>query len=489
MIRVENEVDQRLIAKVYRFKQEQVFASWDALNEAAKQALLEQLDTVDFQQLASLCQLLPNNEQQSNAEQSCRERVGDFEEKKQTELKPVEMISLPDKFQSEPQSFLKARSRGLEILASGKVAALMVAGGQGTRLGWPAPKGSYPLSPVRQSSLFQLFAEQLLAWKKRFSVAIPWVVMTALTNHKQTVDFFASKEFFGYPLRELTFMVQGQWPAVSGQGKLILKTASSIATSPDGHGGLIPALHRTKTLQALKNQGIETLFYFQVDNPLCSVLDPVFLGFHDDQGIEASTKVISKADPWQKVGVLGYQNGRLGVIEYSELDEKTRFEKDSSGQLKFRAGNIANHLFDVDFLIRIAETPNLLPFHVVQKKIPAIDVKAQGMVSKEVNGYKFETFIFDVLGAAKSHLTLEVDPLEEFAPVKNASGKNSPATAKNALIARARRWLKFAGLKLPENFADDGNIEILAATAFDRFALRDAAASITIDSNQTDLLI
>jgi UDP-N-acetylglucosamine/UDP-N-acetylgalactosamine diphosphorylase len=417
---VDDEIDQVLVAKVYRAEQEHVFRFWSRLDEAGRRRLLDQLGEIDLQQLGRLAKLI------------------DAPASPPVDLAPDE----PQRFSPERRAELA--ELGWEALRGGKVACFLVAGGQGTRLGWPHPKGTYPVGPVSGKSLYQLFAEQLIATGKRAGRPLDLYVLTSRDNTEATQAAFREHDHYGLDPAQVTFLVQGELPCTDPRGKLLLAEVDRVAASPNGHGGAFLALRDAGGLERMAERGQELLFYWQVDNPLCRVADPVFLGAHLAAGAEASTKVVEKVDPSEKVGLLAREQGRTRVVEYTELSAEAQAERDEAGKLRYRAGNAAIHLFERAFLERVGEDYEP-PFHVARKKVPCLDADGNPLVPEEANGVKFETFIFDLLPQAEGHVTFEVDREEEFEPLKNAEGPYSPETVKRALSDRAARWAEAAG--------------------------------------------
>jgi UDP-N-acetylglucosamine/UDP-N-acetylgalactosamine diphosphorylase len=349
------------------------------------------------------------------------------------------------------------------------VAAFLVAGGQGTRLGYSGPKGKFRISPIKEKSLFQLHAEKILAMSRKYRANIPWYIMTSDTNHQETVDFFETCEYFGLNPKDVVFFSQEMIPALDANGRLILDAKDHIFTNPNGHGGSLSALKKSGALEDMRRRGIDLIFYFQVDNVLVKICDPVFLGYHVQNQAHMSTKVVAKTDPYEKVGVLGRMNGRLGVIEYSDLSDEQKEARNPDGSLKFGAGNIAIHVLNVDFVEQENQGGLRLPWHIAHKKIPYLDENGKRIEPKEPNGYKFETFVFDALGDAEKTVILEVKREEEFSPVKNAQGVDSPATARRDMINLFGSWLEKAGVPIPRDSQNNvkGKIEISALFALD----------------------
>lgn len=345
-------------------------------------------------------------------------------------------------------------ARGEDCLAGGTIALFLVAGGQGTRLGFDGPKGCFPVSPVRRKSLFQLFAEQVAALRRRYGRPLPWYIMTSPSNDAKTRCFFRDHDWFGLAPGSVHFIVQAHIPSLDEHGRLLVGTDGAIFRNPDGHGGAIYALQRSGALEEMLAQGIENIFYFQVDNPLARIADPLFVGAHSQNAADMSTKVVEKNDPNEKVGIIGRINSRLGCIEYSELPPELATARDAGGRLRFNSANIAIHMLKLEFVEKMACDPAFhLPYHIARKDIDCLQTRNGCIVPATVRGCKCEMFIFDALGFARRALTLEVDRGEEFSPVKNADGADSPETARCAMSTLHRCWLEqAAGTQLPDDF-------------------------------------
>jgi len=347
------------------------------------------------------------------------------------------------------------RQAGEELLRAGKVAAFVVAGGQGSRLGFEGPKGCYPATPITRKTLFHVFAEQLLAATRRYGRPIPWAVMTSPLNHAATVAYFEQHRFFGLGEENVMFFPQGVMPSFDlSSGKILLASPHEIATNPDGHGGAVSALHKSGTLGKLASRGIEHLSYFQVDNPHVKIIDPLFLGLHaaaPDSSGEMSSKMIPKASWDEKVGVFCTIDGKLDVIEYSDMPAELARATKADGSLRFAAGSIAIHMISIAFLRRLATDQSVsLPFHRAEKKIPHVDLATGKAVSPTGNnGVKLERFIFDALSRAGKSIVLETERVEEFAPIKNATGTDSVESSQRLQTLRAARWLVRCGTKVP----------------------------------------
>lgn len=357
---------------------------------------------------------------------------------------------------------------GRAALAAGEVAVVIVAGGQGTRLGFDGPKGCYPIGPVTDRSLFQIHAEKVVALGLRHGAALPLYVMTSPQNHAETTAFFDHHDSFG--MERLRLFVQGEMPAVDRHsGRILLAERSRVALSPDGHGGTIRALERCGALADMADSGIRTIFYLQVDNPLVAIGDPGFLGVHARLGAEMSSKVVRKNDPSERVGLVVVRDGRQEMIEYSDLPDELGERRDPGGGLELWAGSIALHLIDVTFAARLAERGGRLPFHRALKPVPHVDGRGNAIEPQLANAVKFEQFIFDALPLARRAVVVETDRATEFEPLKNASGPASPETVRARLSALYAGWLETAGVPVPRGAdgAPDQPIEISPLVALD----------------------
>lgn len=338
-----------------------------------------------------------------------------------------------------------ARRMGEEALRENKVAILLVAGGQGTRLGFTGPKGLYPITPVKQKPFFQLFSESVLAISQIYNCSPPFLIMTSSDTHDETVRFFEQKGFFGLK-GPVFFLKQCSLPVVTPEGELVLTDEAHIATSPDGHGGALKALKEYGLFEYLLGRGFEYLFYFQVDNPLVRIADPIFLGHHILQEAQVSTKVVRRRHMNEKVGLyVRTEKGDL-IVEYTEKDE--RFSTlDANGNPLFWAGNTAIHVFSLSFLKEIVDSGVELPLHLVERSMEVFDENG-GKTTRRV--IKFERFIFDVIPFAERTCVVEIAREEEFSPVKNASGEDSPEEARRAMVSFYKRRLKEVGVDIEE---------------------------------------
>ncbi len=341
----------------------------------------------------------------------------------------------------------EANRLGEAVLRRGEVGFVLVAGGQASRLGYDAPKGVLPVGPVSGRSLFAYHAHRLLALRARFGVRTPWYVMTSPENDPETRRFFEAQGFFGLPPEDVFFFSQDTLPALDEEGRMLFASPASLFLAPNGHGGTMLGLERSGAIEDMHSRGLKTLSYFQVDNPLVRPADPLFLGLHALERAEMSSKVVKKRDASEKVGVIGRIDGQLGCIEYSDLPPDLRLARDATGELAFRAGNIAVHALEVDFLERITSAGLSLPWHVARKAMKVVGEQGE---EREVLGFKFETFVFDALAFARGSVILEVERSLEFSPVKNRSGEDSPTSVRRDLCRMYAGWVRAARLPLPE---------------------------------------
>jgi UDP-N-acetylglucosamine/UDP-N-acetylgalactosamine diphosphorylase len=383
--------------------------------------------------------------------------------RQQSIMMPPPMIGLP-KTPEEREAWKAASVAGHRSLEAGTIGILLVAGGAGTRLGFPHPKGMYPIGPVTDRSLFQLFAEQVLALSNRYGRAVPFLIMTSEQTHQEISEYFRVQNWFGIDPADVFLFPQGSQPVVDvDSGQPLLGEQSSKITSPDGHGGALAAMERAGLYSELRWRGIETLFYHQVDNPLVHICDPVFIGFHTLHNSDVSTKAVSKKSTEEKAGVIVEMDGHLQVIEYTELPTQHAVEREASGELRWSAANTAIHLFQLDFLERIAEDPNGLPWHCVQRRVSYADANGQLVKPNYANAIKCERFIFDVLPKAQRAIIVETDRAIEFAPLKNADGDCSPAAVRHAMSNAAAARLRLTGISPLEG----SQVEIYAGALLD----------------------
>jgi UDP-N-acetylglucosamine/UDP-N-acetylgalactosamine diphosphorylase len=428
-----------------------VLAQWDKLDSSGRDRLLTQLARLE-PQLGDLAQAF----RQALPEQDPEPRVSSSSSPS-SQIEPAEAIALPENG-GDPERAEEARKLGEKLLEEGRVGVFLVAGGQGTRLGFPHPKGCFPIGPVSERSLFEIQAQKIRGLVRRSGRAVPWYILTSDATDAETRAAFEANDYFGLPEADVQIFQQDMVPAFGFDGRLILESPDRVFENPNGHGGSLTALESSGALDDMDRRGIDTIFYYQVDNPLVKIADPTYLGFHAETGAEMSCKVTRKVDPMEKVGVVARVDDRLGIVEYTELEDSERYARDDAGQLRFWAGSIAIHLLSTDFVRRVAaDSYRLLPFHLSAKQIPYVDDQGQPQKPDEANGYKLERFVFDALAEARSVCVVETSAADEFSPVKNASGVDSADSCRAALGAQYRRWLAAGGIDLPD---DDIGIEV-----------------------------
>jgi UDP-N-acetylglucosamine/UDP-N-acetylgalactosamine diphosphorylase len=445
-----------LLALLQPHGQEHLLHFWDQLDEAARQRLASQLLDVDWASMDDWIRDYVLKEPDTALPPN---------------LEPAPHYPLAPRSPAEAAIYDGARRRGETLLHEGHLAGFMVAGGQGTRLGYDGPKGTFPISPVRQKTLFQLFAESLVRAQAKYGAAIPWFIMTSPGNDNATRAFFKEHAFFGLKPDDVFFFTQGTMPAIGLDGKILLQAPDSLALSPNGHGGSLLALRQSGALDRMRKRNIQHLSYWQVDNPLVQMVDPLFLGLHDLTNSDLSSRGLVKTGPTEKLGNYCQVNGKLTIIEYSDMPEALAAAKGPDGRLRFRIGSPAIHVLRRDFIERLTEGGRLrLPLHRAVKKVPCVDEQGAPAKSHHPNAVKLEMFIFDALPLANHPLILEADRAEQFAPVKNPTGVDSVESSQRLQQERAIRWLEAAGVTVPRqpNGALDGTLELSPRRFLDR---------------------
>ncbi|MDR1521071.1 MAG: UTP--glucose-1-phosphate uridylyltransferase [Planctomycetota bacterium] len=414
--------------------QDQVFANWDALPPEGREELLRDCAGVDFAWI------------EARREEFSR-GAGKFDAAG-IEPAPVARLAAVEADRRRSAAAVKI---GEEKLRRGKAAAFLAAGGQGSRLGFDGPKGCFPIGPISGKTLFQWHAERILANSRRHGAAIPWYIMTSRDNDSATRAYFRDNGFFGLREGDVFFFSQEMVPSLDFQGKLLLASPSRLALNPNGHGGSLSGLVRSGALADMERRGIEIISYFQVDNPLVAICDPLFIGAHIMAEAEMSSKALRKNAPEEKIGVMALRDGKHLVIEYSDMDEASMRAVGPDGGLKFWAGSIAIHLLNVDF-VKAVGGQSRLPWHQARKKVPYFANGALVRPERE-NAVKFETFVFDAIPLAKRSVNLEVAREQEFAPVKNAEGIDSPVSCRRLLSSYFAAWLAGCGVAAPAGAA------------------------------------
>ncbi len=451
-------------SKIVGEGQSHILRFWDKLSDAEREALRAQVASLDTNALARMRKVL--KEKGKAAAPS-------------SPMEPAPAIELTD-----PTERAAAIARGEDELRSGRVAVVLVAGGQGSRLGFDGPKGAFPIGPITGAPLFHFHARKILAISRRYETTVPFYVMTSEVNDAATRKCFEEHGYFGLDKADVFFFRQGVWPAMDKSGKIILDAPGHIFMSPDGHGGILSALSSSGAIADMQRRSISTVFYFQVDNPLVDIADPAFIGLHLLLKSDISIKVCAKRDPQEGLGMMVVRDGHYEMVEYTELTEEQKNMRTDSGDLYYKYGSVAIHVFDFAFLKR--ETSAALPLHIAHKKIPTCDNDGNVVKPTEPNGFKFEKFVFDVIPDAGRAIDVVFDRAEEFSPVKNSEGNDSPATCRRDMQRKWMSWFEQCGVSIPRDGAGDPavKIEIDPATAIDAASLRTFLAATPVDTNR-----
>ena len=425
----------RLIEKLQALSQEQVMSFMEELSPDRKKALQSQIEQLDFQKIPEWVEKYVKN---------------DGSIKVPDQFDPAPSYPFGPQTTKQIEKYAQATTLGEDLIRQGKVAGLVVAGGQGTRLGFDGPKGNYPISPVKNKTLFQIFAENLLATANKYDTTIPFYIMTSPLNYDATVEIFQSADYYGLGEENVFIFQQGTLPNFDFDGKILLAKKDKIASSPDGHGGSLKALYSSGAVSDMRKRGVEILSYWQVDNPLIRVIDPLFIGLHVLDQAEMSSKALLKAGPLEKVGNFCLVDGKVTVIEYSDLPDEAAHRQNPDGSLAFELGSIGIHMINVSFIEKLNINGDFaLPFHRAVKKIPYIDENGKRIEPESPNAVKLETFVFDAIPLAKHSVILQTLREEEFAPVKNATGTDSAEVTRQMMTDRAAAWLEAAGVNIP----------------------------------------
>lgn len=391
-----------------KYGQEHVLNFYQQLSKEEQNKMLDEILTMDFKQLENLYQ---STKTKPNFENS--------------KIEPIPYVEKADLTNEEMENYAKI---GEEAIKQGKLAVVTMAGGQGTRLGHSGPKGTYDIGLASHKSIFEILCDNLKQAKEKYHVDIPWYLMTSDENNADTIAFFEKNQYFGYPKSAVQFFIQGKLPMIDTNGKILLDENGMMKQAADGHGGVFEAMRRNGVLYNMKEKGIEWIFISGVDNILAKFVDPVFLGLQIEKNMQTASKSVVKAYAEEKVGVFCKRDGKPSVIEYSEISKELAEAKDEKGGFLLGDANIVNHQFHINLLEKISVEK--LPYHVAFKKANFKNEKGEMIEATEPNAYKFEAFLFDIFSYVPDMLVFRVKREEEFAPVKNATGKDSPETAK-----------------------------------------------------------
>ena len=393
-----------------KYGQEHLLNGYEKLDERKQKKLLDQIFATDFELINSLYA-----------------KTKDEDKKDEDIIEPMEYL---DKYKLD-EKYKYYEDIGKKAIKEGKLAAVTMAGGQGTRLGHNGPKGTFNIGLDSNKSLFELLCDSLKAEGKKYGVTIPWFIMTSRENNAETIEFFEKHKFFGYEKdKNLFFFIQGELPMVDTEGKILIGEDGLIKQAADGHGGIYESLLKSGMIEKMKQMDIEWIFIGGVDNCLVKMVDPVLMGIAIDKGVTVACKSIVKANPHEKVGVFCKRNGKPGVIEYSEISDEMAEARDENGELLYGESHILCNLFRIDAVERMAKTP--LPYHSAFKKAKYIDKDGNLVIPDSPNAFKFEAFLFDAFGEVDDMAILRVRREEEFAPVKNSDDKgvDCPSTAR-----------------------------------------------------------
>ena len=391
------------------YNQQHIITLLKKLDEAKKQELIEQINNIDFHQLK---ELYDNT-------------------KKEIEIKENKIVAIDylDKEKLSKNETERFNNLGENIIVNGKYAVVTMAGGQGTRLGHTGPKGTFKLDVYGKGKyLFEILAENLKEANKKYNVIIPWYIMTSKENNDATQDFLEKNNYFGYDKNNVMLFEQGELPLMDTNGKLLIGKDLKIKEASDGNGGVFCSLRKTGMLSDMKERGVKWVFIGGVDNVLLKMADVTLLGMAIDRDVQIASKSVKKANPKERVGVFCKMNGHPKVIEYSELPEKMAEEVDNNGELKFGESHIMCNLFTIDAVEKISKEP--LIYHSAFKKNSYVDENGKEIIPTGPNSFKFEAFIFDSFELFDDIAILRGKREDDFAPVKNKEGVDSPKTAK-----------------------------------------------------------
>lgn len=391
------------------YGQQHLLKNVDELRDDQKEQLLKEIGTIDFEMI-SKC--LENNATSS-------------EEK---DIEPIGILKL-NEIESKKENYFNL---GIQSIKEGKVGAVLLAGGQGTRLGFDKPKGTCNIGLTKDRYIFEFLIENLMDVVKKAEAWVPLFIMTSQKNNDDTISFFEEHKYFGYKKEYVFFFVQEMVPSVDYNGKIYMEEPWKISMSPNGNGGWFKSMKNSGVLSRAKDLGVEWLNVFAVDNVLQKIADPYFIGATISAGLSAGAKVVKKASPAEKVGVVCRENGRPSIVEYYELTQEMMDALDENGELAYNYGVILNYLFDVASLENNADQN--MPIHIVEKKIPFINELGEYVKPESPNGYKFETLVLDMIRMYDDVLMYEVVREHEFAPIKNKDGVDSIESARKLLL-------------------------------------------------------
>ena len=401
------------LKKLEKYGQEHLLSRYESLEEEKKNKIIKQIKNIDFDQAVELFNITTK---------SIKKPDGEFNN-----------IEYVDKSKLSKEDYNKYYEIGKKQIEEGKYAVVTMAGGQGTRLGYVAPKGTFKIGGGVEKSLFEALSDTIKEAREKYNINIPWYIMTSRENNNATEKFFEKHDFFGLPYEDVKFFKQGELPMLDTNGKLMLDETGLIKLAADGHGGVFESLVKNGYLDDMKARGIEWVFISGVDNVLAGLVDPIAVGLAVTEGTLATGKSVVKRSPTEGVGVFCKKNGRPYVIEYTEITEEMANARDINGELLYGESHILTNLFNIKALEDIAQ--NKLPYHKAFKKAKYTDLETGEVIKPEKpNAYKYEAFIFDAFERLEGMSILRVKREDEFAPLKNADGEDSPDTARQLYI-------------------------------------------------------
>lgn len=417
------------------YGQDHLFQCWETLSAAERESLLTEISEIDFPLMRHLTETWV------------------FQEPAAEHFTRIDPVPVIPKATHEREDARQAWAAGEEALRAGRVGLFLVAGGQGTRLGFEGPKGAYPIGPVSKKSLFEFHAEKIQNLRRRYGCILPWYIMVSEENGPDTRAFFEQHGYFGLGKENVQFLTQRMVPCIAADGKFMLETPSHLARNPNGHGGSIPAMVECNVLDDARKRGVDLLCYFQVDNWAVKVADPYFIGYHVLRNAAMSSKNHRKRQPREAVGVHCLCDGEYRVVEYSELDIYPQLlQTDSDGNVIYYAGNPAIHILSVDFIQQVYDKFSEFPWHRAHKKVPYLDPSGTLIRPEDPNAYKFETFVFDALRyCSDCTVALEIEAPGEYTPIKSFSGDNSVESAWEVMRNYWAGWLAAAGVPVPRD--------------------------------------
>lgn len=408
------------LKKLKKYRQEHLLCRYFFMDDEKKHKMIQQIKNIDFDQVTELMNV---------SKRSIKKPDG-----------RITNIEYTDKSKLSKEEYQKLYDLGKKPIEEGKYAIVTMAGGQGTRLGYVAPKGTFKIGGGIEKSLFEALSDTIKEAREKFHTRIPWYIMTSRENNNATEKFFEKNDFFGLPYEEVKFFKQGELPMIDTNGKMMLDEAGLIKLASDGHGGVFGALERNGYLEDMITRGIEWVFISGVDNVLAGLVDPIAVGLAIKEGTLATGKSVVKRGPAEPVGVFCKRDGRPSVIEYTEITEEMANERDEKGELVYGESHILTNLFHINALKNIAH--NQLPYHKAFKKAKYMNENGEIIQAEKPNAYKYESFIFDAFESLENMSILRVKREDEFAPLKNAEGEDSPDTARDLYIQYIERKKK-----------------------------------------------